>query len=87
MSLSCRRQTGVPFASRSDVILINIAGKPLTSDRLKWLISTGGQTEAVRPGYGVKPGLTVLGLIAGCLQPDHLLLMILINFTIGLNTT
>ena len=37
------------FASRSDALLINIAGHHLTSDRLTDMISTGGQTEAVRP--------------------------------------
>jgi len=43
---------------RSDVLLINTAGHHLTSDRLMGLISTGGQTEAVRPGYDAEPGLT-----------------------------
>jgi hypothetical protein len=38
------------FESRSDVVLINMAVQDLTSDRLKGMISTGGQTEAVRPG-------------------------------------
>jgi hypothetical protein len=49
------RQTGLRFASRSDVLLINIAGHDLTSDRLMGMTPTGGQTEAVRPGYRSHP--------------------------------
>ena len=52
------KQIGMQTVTRSDAVLINIAGQSLTSDRLTEMTSTGGQTEAVRPGCKPKPGLT-----------------------------
>lgn len=48
------------FGSRSDAILIHNAGKAITSDRPAEMIPTGGQTEAVRPGYDLHPGSLAL---------------------------